>query len=128
MSSDCNENRQRRRPGLFVCGIARLRSATLAFAGHRRCGARIGLLAVDAPVAQLVEGDRMPGDGTTHEASWADDEKVAVEIFDLRLACFGGPAFDPVHRESSNSMLIALCHGERAGGTSTLRDPAITLD
>src|SRR5687767_14684855 len=52
----------------------------------------VGLLALDAPVFELVDRDRLAGDGAAHVGARPDDTDVRVEIFDQGLAA----AFEPV--------------------------------
>jgi hypothetical protein len=59
-------------------------------------GIDIWLLQIDAPVFQLLERNRQPGDRATHEGTGPHDAKVAVEIFDLGLARHRGRAIEPV--------------------------------
>ena len=60
-------------------------------------GAGVGLLAVDAPIAQFLERDGLSGDCAAHEGAWAKDAKVAVKILDFRFARVGRAPFEPVH-------------------------------
>src|SRR5208283_2949073 len=94
-------------------------SALLALARHGRRGGRISFLAVDAPVAEFVEGDWLPCDGATHKSTWANDSKIAVEIFDFGFARIDWATINPVH--AVNSASCKLCHSRRVDGTSRLR-------
>ena len=55
-------------------------------AGERGFGAGIGLLPLDAPVAQLLERNRDARHRAAHEGAGADDAEVGVEEANLRLA------------------------------------------
>src|ERR1700716_2990484 len=52
---------------------------------QHRLGPRIGLLALDAPVFQLLERDRHPGDGAAHEGAGPQHAEITVEVADFRL-------------------------------------------
>jgi hypothetical protein len=51
--------------------------------GFRR---RIGLLALDAPVFELVEGDWLPGNRASHIGARLDEPEIGIEILDDRFA------------------------------------------
>jgi hypothetical protein len=53
---------------------------------HHRFRRSVGLLPVDAPVAELLERYRHAGDRATHECSRPHYAKIAIEILDLGLA------------------------------------------
>ena len=53
---------------------------------HRSRRIGVGLLPVDAPVAQFVERDRLAGDGAAHVRARTDNAKIAVEKFNFRFA------------------------------------------
>src|SRR5690606_7887548 len=55
----------------------------------------IGFLALDAPVFELVERDRLAGDGAAHEGAGALHLEIPVEIADARFP--GARAFKAVH-------------------------------
>ena len=69
----------------------------LAEALERRRGVDIGLLQLDAPIAQLVERDGAPGDGAAHEVAGRQHLHLAVEIFEPGLALEAEIAFESVH-------------------------------
>jgi hypothetical protein len=60
--------------------------AVLALPLHRGRQIGVGLLPVDAPVAQFVERDRLGGDGAAHVGAGTDDAKIAVKKFKFRFA------------------------------------------
>ena len=62
----------------------------------RRVG--IGLLQLDAPIAQLVERNGAAGDGAAHEVARAQHLHFAVEILELGLALEADIAFEAVHQ------------------------------
>src|SRR5262245_20638022 len=67
-----------------------------------RIGAYIGLLQVDAPVFQLFQRDRDPGDGAAHERARPHDAEIAVEEPDLGFPRHGRRAIVALeHRETS---------------------------
>ena len=53
---------------------------------QHRLGRGIGLLQVDAPIAQLLERNRHAGHRAAHERTRPHDAEIAVEIFDIGLA------------------------------------------
>src|SRR5262245_411684 len=65
----------RRRPQLF-------QSFWMQQPEHSLRG-RIGFLALDAPVLQLLERNRNAGDGAANKRPWPQHPEIAVEIFDL---------------------------------------------
>src|SRR5208282_3280930 len=75
--------------------------APLALPLHRSGRTGIGLLPVDAPIAQFVERDRLAGDGAAHERARTEDAIVAVDIFNFRFARVDRTPLKPVHRAFS---------------------------
>src|SRR5271154_6648955 len=94
------------------------RIASLAFPLHRGGRTGIGLLTVDAPIAQFVERDRLAGDGAAHEGPRTENAIVAVDKFNFRFACVDRTPLKPVHR--ANSRLDVLCHDQCPKGTGSL--------
>ena len=74
---------------------------SLALPLHRGGRTGVGLLPIDAPVAQFVERDRLAGDGATDEGSRPNDPKIAVDKLEFRFACVGRTTLESVHREYS---------------------------
>src|SRR5277367_5293770 len=74
------------------CSARRNAAELLLISGARtlalqhRLRRRIGLLKIDAPVAQFLERNRRAGHGAAHEGAWPHDTEIAVEIFDFGLA------------------------------------------
>src|SRR5271166_151616 len=103
--------------GRFARGNRRLarrrssRRASLGLALHRSGRAGVGLLPIDAPVAEFVQRDRLSGDGATHEGARSENSKIPVEKFDFRFARVGGTSFDPVHERifPSSSLYAMAC-------------------
>ena len=60
-------------------------------------GAGVGLLKVDAPIAQFFERDKRAGHGATDVRPGAQDANVAIEILHLRLRRGGRGLFQSVH-------------------------------
>ena len=46
----------------------------------------VSLLALDAPIAQFVDGDMDVGHGATHIIARLEDAKIRIEKLDLRFA------------------------------------------
>ena len=65
------------------------------------CGLRlragIGLLAIDVPVAQILDGNLRAGRGANDIGAGFHDPEIAVEIFDFRRPGHRGAAIQPVH-------------------------------
>ena len=70
-----------------MTGVSGQDLAALTLPLHRRRRSRVSLLTIHAPVAQVVEGDRLAGHGAAHEGARAEDTKIAVKKFNLRFAC-----------------------------------------
>jgi hypothetical protein len=62
-----------------------------------RLRAGVGFLALDVPIFQLFERDRLPRHRTAHIGAGAAHLEVAVEIFDLRLSGVIRATFVSVH-------------------------------
>ena len=60
-------------------------------------GTGVGFLQLDAPILQLVERNRLAGDGTTHEGTRTDDAIIAVEKAKLGFAGSKRDAFETIH-------------------------------
>src|SRR5581483_5821519 len=71
---------------------------SLAVALERGGGVDIGLLQLDAPIAELVERDGAPGHRAAHELAGREHLDLAVEIFELGLAFEAEVAFEAVHQ------------------------------
>ena len=95
-------------------------SAALELALHRGVGTGIGFLTVDAPVAQLVQGDRVSGDGAPHEGAGTQDAEIAVQKLDLGFARFSGPSLVSVHE--NKSLFDPLYATARAARESAILD------
>src|SRR5256714_12261769 len=67
-------------------------------------GRDIGLLQVDAPILELFERDRCPGDGTAHESARPQHAKIAVEVFDLGLSSHGGRPIGTIEHQASRRL------------------------
>src|SRR3569623_2292887 len=69
-----------------VLGCTLFPGEAVALVGlERRIGVGIRLLAVDVPVHQLINGDRLAGDGAAHETARPNHHVIAVEIADHRF-------------------------------------------
>src|ERR1700677_4019021 len=106
------------RPGCRSRGIRPrvLRALTLSL--HRRKGTGVSLLAIYAPVAELVEGDWLAGHGAAHVSARPKDAKIAVEKFNLRFPSVDRSTLESVHLTDPD--LTVLCHDARNKGTATL--------
>src|SRR5262245_27475417 len=82
---------------LLVPGLLARLAGQRAIALERDLRAGVGLLALDAPVAQVGEGDRLAGDGAAHEVAGGDDLELAVEIAQSRLAPEAEQTLKPIH-------------------------------
>src|SRR5436190_6855452 len=90
----CARPRSVRRRSKFLGG-AFLHRLEIALQGN--LGRDIGLLKLDAPVAQLRQVDLIAGDGAAHEIAWGDDLELPVEIADTRFAAHAEQLVKPVH-------------------------------
>src|SRR6476620_3688842 len=83
-------------PGMtrFLC---RGRGVSLAIALERGSGIDIGLLQLDAPIAQILERNGAPSDGAAHEITRRHDLHLSVEISELGFALEANVAFESVH-------------------------------
>jgi hypothetical protein len=68
--------------------------AELLQLGFRR---GIGLLEIDAPIAQILKGYLGARDRAAHVSTWTDDSDFTVEIFDLGFSGRQGTTFKSVH-------------------------------
>ena len=66
--------------------------AALAVRFIEAAGIGISLLPIDAPIAQLIDRDRLAGNGAAHIRARTDDAKIAVKNFNFRLASSMGRA------------------------------------
>ena len=80
---------------IFTCLRRRV---GVAEALQRSCGVDIGLLQLDAPIAQLLERNGASGDGAAHEVARRHHLHLAVEIFELGFALEANVAFETVHQ------------------------------
>src|SRR4029077_17657931 len=78
----------------------------LAVALQRGSGVGIGLLQLDAPIAQLIERDGAAGHGTAHEVAGRQHLNFAVEIFELGFALEANVAFETVHQGRVTRLMI----------------------
>src|ERR1700730_1535565 len=69
-------------------------------------GPGIGLLALDAPVLELLERDRHAGDRAAHIGARPHHAEIAIELLDLRLAGHGRARIEAVEHGG--------LHGSRA--------------
>ena len=77
----------------------------LGVALQRRVGVDIGLLQLDAPIAELIQGNGTAGDGTAHESAGRDHLDLAIEIAKLGLTLETKIAFETVQQFSDSSFL-----------------------
>src|SRR5262245_58292302 len=80
----------------------------LVVALERGRGIDIGLLQLDAPIAEIVEGNVAAGHGAAHEIAGRQHLHLAVEILDLGLALEGAAAFETIHQGSLSSFFSPL--------------------
>jgi small subunit ribosomal protein S21 len=90
----------------------------LALSLHRRKGIGVSLLAIHAPVTELVEGDWLAGHGAAHVSARPKDAKIAIEKFNLRFASVDRSTLESVHLKDPD--LAVLCHDAGDKGTATL--------
>ena len=83
---------------LLAAVIAVRHAVQLAEALERSGRVDIGLLQLDAPIAQLLERNGAAGDGAAHEIAGRHHLHLAVEIFELRFALEGDVAFEAIHQ------------------------------
>ena len=66
---------------------------------ERGGGVDIGLLQLDAPIAELIERDGAAGDGAAHEVAGRHHLHLAVEIFELGFALEADIAFEAIYQD-----------------------------
>ncbi len=66
-----------------------------------RC--RVGLLQVDAPIAEFLQWDGNAGHRATHERSRPHDAKITVEVFNLGLSGHGGRSISAIEQTGSSA-------------------------
>ena len=82
----------------------------LAEALERGRGVDIGLLQLDAPIAELIERDGAAGDGAAHEVAGRQHLHLAVEIFELGFALEAEIAFEAVHQGECSPLSNCVRH------------------
>src|SRR5690606_12434854 len=91
---------------------SRLAVAQFFVAPSRDLAIAIGFLPLGVPVAELVEGNAVPGDGAGDVTARAQHLEIAGEEADLRLATFEQGIKRTVH----NSFPCRSCAAELAAG------------
>ena len=73
----------------------------LAIALQRSGGVDIGFLQLDAPIAELIQGNGAAGDGAAHEGAGRHYLDLAIEIAKFGLALETKIAFKTVHQSDA---------------------------
>src|SRR4029077_12955944 len=80
-----------------------------AMARQRRGSVDIGLLQLDAPIAQILERNGPAGDRAAHEVARRQHLHLAVEIPELGFSLEANVAFEAVHQGCASPHVELRC-------------------